>query len=674
MRLTSILIRFTLVLTILAGAVLVTSAPGPSFSPREKAYYADPNLVNFVRPGLRVKILTATIDADGTIRARFRISDPRDLGLDRDGVVTPGPVTTSFIASYLPQSGTQEVAYTTRVQTSPITAVSATQAAADTGGRYTKLASDGEYEYVFGVKAPASIDRAATHYIGVYSSRNLSEFDMGINRFDDVYPFVPNGAKVTQVRDVVRDAACNKCHEQLALHGGSRRSVQLCIMCHQPQTSDPDTGNTVDFPVMIHKIHMGAQLPSVQAGKKYIIIGNAQSVNDFSTVEFPADPRTCSACHQPGAAQANNVFKPTRAACGACHDNVNFATGENHIDLPQVSDNQCATCHIQQGELDFDASILGAHMIPRFSRHLPGTVFELVGVDDGSAGKRPTVSFTIKDKSGKPILPSEMTRLALVLSGPTSDYANYVSEDALRAQGSGGAYYWTFADPIPANAKGSFSVGIEGYRNVKVLEGTKKEITVRDAGVNKVIHFSVDGSKLEPRRQIVSVDKCNGCHSSLSLHGDNRNRIEQCVLCHNPNENDRARRPAAENPPQSVDFRSMIHRIHTGEDGTRPLIIYGFGGSKNDFSDVRYPQGRGNCGACHVNGSENLPLRENLLSVNTPRGWFTPMGPATSACLGCHDGRATASHALAQTTILGESCAACHGSNADFSVARVHAQ
>ena len=83
-----------------------------------------------------------------------------------------------------------------------------------------------------------------------------------------------------------------------------------------------------------------------------------------------------------------------RAACGSCHDNVNFATGENHVDLPQVSDHLCSNCHIPQGELDFDASIMGAHTIPRLSHALPGTVFTLVRVDNAAAGKQPVSAYS----------------------------------------------------------------------------------------------------------------------------------------------------------------------------------------------------------------------------------------------------------------------------------------
>ena len=204
-------------------------------SPHEKAYYATQEVVNFVRPGLVLKILSADIAADGTIRARFRITDPRGLPLDRLGVNTPGPVSTSFVVSTIPNGQTQYVAYTTRLQTSPITGVSATQASADTNGVYAQIA-DGEYQYTFGTKAPVTIDRTATHTIGVYSSRNLTEFDLGTQFADNVFNFVPDGSAVKVTRDVVRTASCNKCHDPLSAHGGARNAVELCVMCHTPQT------------------------------------------------------------------------------------------------------------------------------------------------------------------------------------------------------------------------------------------------------------------------------------------------------------------------------------------------------------------------------------------------------------------------------------------------------
>ena len=75
------------------------------------------------------------------------------LPLDRNGVYTPGPVSTLFILSYIPAFEEAYVAYTTRVQTSPITGDSATQASTDTGGAYTELGI-GTYRYKFGTVLP----------------------------------------------------------------------------------------------------------------------------------------------------------------------------------------------------------------------------------------------------------------------------------------------------------------------------------------------------------------------------------------------------------------------------------------------------------------------------------------------------------------------------------------
>jgi OmcA/MtrC family decaheme c-type cytochrome len=668
--------KIAVALLLLSVSAALISAPNSPFTKDNKAYYADQNLINFVRPGLNFDITAAEIAQDGTIKTRIKVTDPRGLGLDRLGVTTPGTVGMSFIAAYIPRGQKQYVAYTTRSITSPITGKSAIQATGQNNGTWRQIA-EGEYEYTFSIKAPANFDRSVTHTIAVYGSRNLSEFDLPTNYDDDTFDFVPDGSAVTVTRDVIKTATCNKCHDQMAFHGGSRRTMEVCVVCHTPQTVDPDTGRSVDMVEMTHKIHSGSSLPSVVAGTPYIIIGNQQSVHDYSHIAFPPQARTCDACHEQGkgAKQETAFLNPSRQGCGSCHDDVDFASGKGHVDLPQVSDNQCANCHTPQGELEFDASIKGAHVVPERSAMLPGTTFNIVAVDDAGPGKKPTVTFEVKDRQGNPIDISKMTRLALVLAGPNSDYMTYVSEDPRAATGPGGGrYFWTFQQALPADAKGSWAVGIEGYNNVTLLPNTAQALTVRDAGLNKVFYFSADGSKVEPRRQVVSLEKCNACHYQLSLHGGNRTTIEQCVLCHNPKETDAAVRPANAGAPESIDFRLMIHRIHTGHENGRDYTIYGRGGTPHNYNEIGYPGDRRNCAGCHINGSEQMPLPETNMEVTDPRGPLNPAGPATAACTGCHNGIHTASHALANTTKLGESCAACHGPNADFSLSRSHAR
>lgn len=596
------------------GSAALFSAVRSRVTVHDRASYADSQLVAFVRPGLQVKIVSGKIGLDGTITADFRITDPKELPLDKDGVYTPGAVTLNFLADVLPKGQSQYTPYTANVATSSITGNSVVIGSPDQGGTFQKV-SDGEYVYTFATRAPSGFDTSATHTIGIYAARDLTAFDLGTNYADTTLGFVPNGSPTVNVRDVVRTAACNTCHDPLSFHLGTRRSVDLCVLCHTEQSADPDTGLSLDFKVMVHKIHQGASLPSVQAGGTYTFIAADGTVYDFSKIVFPADTRNCAACHDPGfgATQANNYLtKPSRASCGSCHDNVNFATGENHMNLPEFDDNQCATCHIPLGELDFDASIAGAHTIPRLSNSLPGTVFNLIRVDNGVAGKQPALTFTVQDKSRNPIPLSQMDRLALVLAGPSSDYAGYVSEDVGKASVNGdGSYTYT----IPATASGSFSVGIEGYRTVKLLLGTLKEISVRDAGHNVVLNFSVDGSPVTPRRAVVALANCNSCHSSLSVHGDNRNAIEQCVLCHNPNTTDSTQRPVSANPPQTVDFRTMVHKIHRGHNLQNDYTVYGFQASVNNFNGVQFPGDLRDCVKCHVNGSEQVPLPDGLLPV-----------------------------------------------------------
>lgn len=704
---------------LVGSAVVLSSSDKPTFTRRDKAYYLSPDVIAFVRPGLVTKITAVNIAQDGTVQVKFKVTDPQGLGLDRTGVTTPGAISTSFVIAYLPRGENQYVSYITRPATNAQTGFTTQQPAADSGGTYQDN-GNGQYTYTFRAKLPAGFDSAATTTVGVYSSRNLSEFDLGTNFDDDVFSFVPNGSAVTQVHDEIRTATCNKCHDPLEAHGGSRKSVPLCVLCHQSQLVDPDTGNSVDMKVFIHKIHMGEELPSVQAGHPYQIIGFQQSVNDYSTVVFPADIRNCTFCHEGGSApppvsgqpdQAVTqppaaapqpcsdtnpgcnpdqaplppshadwwLTHPSRAACGSCHDNVNFATGENHVNLPQLNDSQCMTCHTIQGEVPFDVSIIGAHTIPQFAPGLPGVVFKLDKVDNGGAGQKPTVTFEIHDKSGNPVLPGDLASLSLVMSGPTSDYQTLVSESARTAAGEGGVYTYTFNAAVPANARGTYAIGIEGYKNVTLLPGTTKQQTVRDVGYNQVIDFSVDGSAVAPHPVEVTQAQCNQCHFALSAHGTFRQNVQYCLLCHNPTQTDSSRRPADQNPPQTIDFPVMIHRLHLGDEAPAggqltPFIIYGFGGSVNDFSDVRFPGQIKDCAKCHTNNSQQLPLPETRVAVNNPRAFINPSPPTTAACTACHTLKSTSAHASIETSpTLGESCAVCHGPGAEFDVDKVHA-
>ncbi|HUO27943.1 MAG TPA: OmcA/MtrC family decaheme c-type cytochrome [Bryobacteraceae bacterium] len=715
---------------LVAGSVALIGSSKANFTPRDKAYYADPKLVDFVNPGLTITINSAQISTSGAISVTYTLTDPSGLPLDQTGQTTPGAISPTFIAAYIPKGQEQYVALTTATATGSVlgTITRPTfEEATSTSGKATATA--GQYTYTFKATAPAGFDTTTTYTVAVVASRNLTTFSLGTNYAGTTYNFVPNGSAVTLTRDVIRTQSCNKCHDQLAFHGGHAFGMPMCVMCHQPQNADPVTGNSLDLKVMAHKIHMGSQLPSVvgtstNPGVPYQIIGYMNSVNDFSTVVDPADPRRCEVCHDQttGAAQAK-VFmtEPTRAACGACHDDINFATGfstgteANHAGGPQADDTQCANCHIPQGETPFDASILGAHVVssdtaaqysPNPDTLIAGINLAITGVTNTTAGKNPTVTFTLQDNKGNNIPLANASTIQFTMAGPTTDYGytsfgsdtastpGYVTESAAKATcGSDGTCTYTFTHAIPSGATGTYSIGGEARMTVTVLAGTTASQSVTEGASNPVVNFSVDGSPVTPRRTVVALGNCNSCHVALSLHGGLRNNTEYCVLCHNPSNTDASTRSSAtvasyqKEPPEGINFAMMVHRIHDGVNAAadkpaNPYVIVGHGGSINDFSGVLFPAmsptGSAtymqNCALCHANGSEqNLPI--GLNAVVDPQGWYTPAQATASACSGCHVSKAEAAHFVGNTDpTLGESCSVCHASGAQFAVDAVHAQ
>jgi OmcA/MtrC family decaheme c-type cytochrome len=288
------------------------------------------------------------------------------------------------------------------------------------------------------------------------------------------------------------------------------------------------------------------------------------------------------------------------------------------------------------------------------------------------------------------------------MAGPTTDYGKtsfgsdvttpgYVTESATGAScGPDGTCTYTFTHPVPAGSTGTYAIGVEARRSQTVLAGTTAEQTIQYGAKNKVAYFSVDGSAVAARRNVVAIDNCNSCHVALSLHGTLRNQTEYCVFCHNPSNTDASTRSAAvvaadkTAPAQGINFALMVHRIHDGVNmaaDKRTYTIVGFRGSHNDFSNTLFPAmsptGEAtdlrNCSMCHANSSElNFPI--GLNTVSDPQGPINPIQPTASACTGCHTSISAASHTLANTTMLGESCDICHGSGAAYDVDQVHAQ
>ncbi|MEW6488484.1 MAG: OmcA/MtrC family decaheme c-type cytochrome, partial [Thermodesulfobacteriota bacterium] len=176
--------------------------------------------------------------------------------------------------------------------------------------------------------------------------------------------FRPDGGEVVLRREIAHSDSCNECHSKLTIHG-RRFEIGYCVTCHNPDLAD----GLGDMVTMTHKIHMG----------EYLVDGYELGGHDYSNVVWPMNSfsnpeglRNCRKCHaeaDPRTPQAVNWReKPSRVACGSCHDDVDFATGFLHGNrqtsvrqtnglrqsvadpaktaIPQTSDAACASCHV----------------------------------------------------------------------------------------------------------------------------------------------------------------------------------------------------------------------------------------------------------------------------------------------------------------------------------------
>jgi OmcA/MtrC family decaheme c-type cytochrome len=288
---------------------------------------------------------------------------------------------------------------------------------------------NGSYRYVFAT----NISRIKTPAAGTavtYERNRLHRITLMMGGHDGptataYFDFVPDGSAVKESRRIVDTNTCKACHgAEFHVHGGDRLIVENCVVCHAPNTKDAQSGETLDFKVMIHKIHAGGELASIPGpdGKlwndpstpaneaadngSYAIWGDKNTKHEWWKGEFPAVIENCTKCHQGSGANVDNWKKvPSRAACGSCHDTVNFTTGANHKGGRQTDDSNCSTCHPPSGA---HAAITEAHEwfkkdprnIPEFTVDL--TVSKPANGTHFVAGESPVVTVALKE-NGKPI-------------------------------------------------------------------------------------------------------------------------------------------------------------------------------------------------------------------------------------------------------------------------------
>jgi OmcA/MtrC family decaheme c-type cytochrome len=289
---------------------------------------------------------------------------------------------------------------------------------------------DGTYTYTFATditKAPcpapctdAGGDALNLSYQPGQTHRvSIQQGNSALPMANAVYDFVPAGGAVTVSRAIVKTANCNACHDKIIAHG-SRFEMKLCVTCHNPGSwikNADNTTTTVDFKVMIHRIHRSPEINGERLPHNDYAVGD----HNFADVVFPQDTRNCTKCHDggdPETPQGNNWQDvPSMEACGSCHDDIDFSK-DGSIDLSTglphepgghsggvvAGNSQCNVCHREGGPA---GTVAKSHTIPgkaerAFFRFNILTICGIPVDQDPmcAEGTSPTVTFSVEDPSG----------------------------------------------------------------------------------------------------------------------------------------------------------------------------------------------------------------------------------------------------------------------------------
>lgn len=574
---------------------------------------------------------------------------------------------------------------------------------------------DGTYTYTFAtdISQDPNYDPNLTHRISL-EFRGFEVADGEEAEVDNAYiDFVPAGGPVTVTRNVVTTDACNTCHFDLGFHGGPRKAVENCVSCHAQGLVDAETGNPEDLASMIHGIHSANS--GLRDSTPYVIVRDFRgtvTTYDFSHVVYPQDIRNCTTCHVASVSDSDNWRTvATKANCGSCHADF-FAANPEHGDA-HIDNSKCTTCHIQGGPA---GAIEEDHVI-QANIEAQAYQYNILAVTGGAPGTAPVMTFSVTDPTNGNA-PYDLTAtpelygvLRATVAWNTANYTNdgngqneaqpvrtNISDGTTGALlpgvvDNGDGTYDVTLGTVDASATGTGTVTLEGHPN----DATWGSLAVRSA----VEFFPITDAEAVPRRDVVAIGQCNVCHGQLALHGANRvDNIQDCVTCHNPNATDRARRPGADQvvtteidgkAEEAIDFKYMIHAIHSAN-----IVVYGYGGSVNDFTHVGLPQSASNCRACH-DGDTFYPISSAVLGTTVNSGADRTsaadnlrISPTASVCSACHvpaserDNPAStwtakvhmeqngANFAMADGDPVNETCGLCHGPGRVSDVAVMH--
>ncbi len=380
-----------------------------------------------------------------------------------------------------------------------------------------------------------------------------------------------------------------------AFHEGAKNDVRYCVVCHTEQqkygvanattTATGYSGSTVrinDFavgllPVHIHKIHMGDALTKTGYNFAGVLYNN---------IKYPQDVKNCTTCHDGTAGAANATANgdnwknvPSREACGACHDGINFATGggytladfyagnqatsTGHIGGAQADDSKCGLCHSAANIPVYHATVTPNVLVRGTTTpvtvasqaNLPAGAakftYQMTSVSVNATTGNPTVVFKILN-NGTPVTfnaqgsPEMLTGFGL--TGPNIYIAFAVPQDGITAPAdfnasasssvvnlwngstgtltgpdSGGNYTavitGTAASPIKIPSNAVMVTALLGYSAFTQNAGYNGLDTLEypNGLVLPAQDVQMVASGYTARRQIVSTANCNTCHLQLGL-------------------------------------------------------------------------------------------------------------------------------------------------------------
>lgn len=531
--------------------------------------------------------------------------------------------------------------YVNRTESAPTNPANGTgtentiQATSEANGTFTNN-QDGTYRYVYSTNLKSVTSPLAVTYSGENTHRVAIQISGGdVPVANAYYDWQPSTGLTTGIltRNMVSTESCNTCHGELALHGGGRKDVEYCVTCHNPGSVDANSGNTVDFPVMIHKIHYGKELPSVKAGAEYAIWGFRNSKHDYSEVGFPQDIRNCRNCHDENNAQTpdagNWMMFPTAENCGSCHDDVNFVTGAGHVVGPRTNA-ECSTCHVgdESNQLRVDA----VHNISGYADAKGLLALRVDGSSLDPANNDVQIRFSLinpRDSTVYTQAASAMNFLgrARLYRNPVaeetgfSDVFSYFDITALTPD-SAGQYTLDTNIVLATNEILAFNTRIRVCTDPKqggLIDCANPD--AENAGITPVWgNIDATGALVDAEDELAMgavYERCETCHAdpTIAVHGGEYSSLQQCKACHN---NSFLRDIG------NLDLKFIIHAYHAGN------LNDGNGGKVS----VHYPDNISNCAQCHSSNQLDLPILANKWAPETETGVYT--SSTAFVCASCH--------------------------------------